>query len=696
MNKLKNIFLIVVLLFAAFACEKEIDNLDKLNKVNAPSILSVTYDIKQDNSGFVSIMPQAEGVTGYRVKFGDVENETPTEFNLNQKITHTYDEGEYVVEIIGIGLTGLTAAYQADLTVSFKAPENLSVSIQFDDVNPRIVNISATADFATVMDIYFGEVDDEEPVTVLPGETASNAYEEPGDYTIKVVARSGGEATTEYTEVITITEASDPVYLPINFESFTVNYAFSDFGGNTASVIDNPDPSGINTSARVAQAIKGEGSEVWAGSLLTLGDPIDFSTNKLFKMKVWSPKADIIVKLKVENLNDVDIAYEVDATTSVSNEWEELQYDFSGIDMGNEYQKVVVFFDFDVVGDGSTYYFDDIRLTMAGLTGGIVGTWKVAPEAGAIGVGPGQGDISWWSIDEQGVIDRACYFDDEYVFGADGSFMNVLGAETWVEGWQGNDPEGCAAPVFPHDGSNAATYVYNEAAGTITLNTVGAFLGLPKAFNMGELTSPDDAPESITYVVEFSEGGTRMTVDIQISNEGWWRFIFVKQGGGGGGSTPWDGAWQVAPEAGSLGVGPGQGDISWWSIDDAGVAERACYFDDTYVFSTNGAFMNVQGADTWIEDWQGGAFSCDVPVFPHNGSNAATFSWNESAGTLTLNGVGSYLGIPKAINGAELTNPDDAPESVTYIVEFQENNTVAIVDIEVGGGGWWRYKLVKN
>lgn len=692
MNKLKNVFLIVVLLFAAFACEKEIDNLDKLNKVNAPSILSVTYDIKQDNSGFVSIMPQAEGVTGYRVKFGDVENETPTEFNLNQKITHTYDEGEYVVEIIGIGLTGLTTAYQADLTVSFKAPENLSVSIQFDDVNPRIVNISATADFATVMDIYFGEVDDEEPVTVLPGETASNAYEEPGDYTIKVVARSGGEATTEYTEVITITEASDPVNLPITFESFTVNYAFADFGGNEASVIDNPDPSGINTSDRVAQAIKTSGAETWAGSLLTLGNPIDFSNNKLFRMKVWSPKAGAIVKLKVENLDNGEIAHEVDATTTVTNEWEELQYDFSAIDVSQDYQRIVFFFDFDNVGDGSTYYFDDIRLTASSPGAGIVGTWKMAPEAGSLGVGPNQGDISWWAIDDAGVVERACYFDDEYVFGADGSFMNVLGSETWIEGWQGNDPEGCAAPVFPHDGSNPATYVYDATTETLTLNGTGAYMGLPKVFNGGELTNPDDAPESITYIIDLSDDGSTMILDISIGS-GWWRFKLIKEGGGA--VTPLTGTWQVAAEAGSLGVGPDQGDISWWSIDDAGVAERACYFDDLYIFGSDGSFSNDMGGETWLEDWQGANFECGAPIYPHDGSNPASYVYDASQSTVTLNGLGAYLGLPKVFNGGELTSPDDAPESITYIIELMEDNTVMIVDISIGSG-WWRYKLVKN
>lgn len=693
MNKLKNIFLIVVVLAAAFACEKEIDNLDKLNNVTAPKINAVAYDIVQDNSGLVTIMPQAEGVTGYKIKFGDVENETPTEFGLNDKITHVYDEGVYQVEVTGVGITGLTTAYQSELTVSFKAPENLAVTIQADAVNPKLINVSATADFATVMDIYFGEIPDEVPVTVLPGEVASNLYEEPGDYEIKVIARSGGAATTEYTEMITISAASDPVNLPINFESFTVNYAFVDFGGAGNSVIDNPDPTGINTTSRVAQSFKSAGAEVWAGSLLTLGEPIDFSTNKLFKLKVWSPKAGAVVKLKVENLDNGNIAYEVDATTTTSNGWEELEYDFSPIDVSQTYQKVVFFFDFGNVGDGSTYYFDDVRLTAATPGAGIEGTWKIAPEAGSLGVGPNQGDISWWAIDANGVIQRACYFDDEYVFGANGSFSNVMQGETWLEGWQGVSPDGCGTPVAPHDGSAAATYVYNASTETLTLNGKGAYMGLPKVFNGGELTNPDDAPESITYIIDLSDDGSTMILDISIGG-GWWRFKLIKEGGGT--VTPITGTWQVAAEAGSLGVGPNQGDVSWWSISNSDVTARACYFDDLYIFGTNGSFVNSQGAETWLEEWQGiSVQGCSAPVAPHDGSAAAGYVYNASANTITLNGKGAYLGLPKVFNGGELTNPENAPESITYIIELMENNTVMIVDISIGSG-WWRYKLVKN
>ena len=45
----------------------------------------------------------------------------------------------------------------------------------------------------------------------------------------------------------------------------------------------------------------------------------------------------------------------------------------------------------------------------------------LAPEAGALQVGPTAGSGEWWSNSEDDVK-RACYFDDHYVFNADDLF----------------------------------------------------------------------------------------------------------------------------------------------------------------------------------------------------------------------------------------------------------------------------------
>ena len=308
-------------------------------------------------------------------------------------------------------------------------------------------------------------------------------------------------------------------------------------------------------------------------------------------------------------------------------------------------------------------------------------TWKIAPIADAMAVGPTAGDFSWWASSADDVNTRACLFDDQFVFNADGTFNNVQGGETWVEAWQGNDPEGCAAPVAPHDGSNAATWSYDAMASTVTLTGVGAHLGLAKVNNAGELTDPAAAPASITYPVIFD--GNYLTIDVDFGG-GFWHFVLEKE------TAPVDlngTTWKLSPEATALAVGPTLGDFSWWasSIDD--VTTRACFFDDQFVFNADGTFSNVQGTETWVEAWQGNdPEGCAAPVAPHDGSNAATWAYDETAGTITLTGVGAHLGLAKVTNSGELTDPATAPASITYPVAIDGNKMT--VDIDFGGGFW--------
>ena len=338
-----------------------------------------------------------------------------------------------------------------------------------------------------------------------------------------------------------------------------------------------------------------------------------------------------------------------------------------------------------------SFFFLALSFSLTGLFAQVEGAWRLAPQAGALGVGPAQGDVSWWSNGAGDVTVRACLFDDQYVFNADGSFQNIQDGSTWLEPWQGTNPEACGSPVAPHDGSNPATWAYDEAAGTLTLTGQGAYLGLAKAINGGELAAPGDAPASVTYLVT-AISADAMTIDIEIANGGFWRFVMQKIVP----PTTIDGTWQLAPEAGALGVGPARGDVSWWSNAPGDVTTRDCLFDDKYVFYANGDFENVQNGSTWLEPWQGtNPEACGTPVAPHDGSNAATYAYDESAATLTLTGTGAYMGLAKAINGGELAAPGDAPASVTYLVTELANDRMTL-DIEIAGGGFWRFVFVKT
>ncbi len=333
------------------------------------------------------------------------------------------------------------------------------------------------------------------------------------------------------------------------------------------------------------------------------------------------------------------------------------------------------------VGGGSWWTYRLVRQPVSPLAG----KWKLSDEQGA-GVGPAAGDISWWSTDIDGVVEaRACWFNDIYEFGSDGSFQNIQGAETWLEPWQGVAAESCGAPVAPHDGSSGALYQYDEDASTLTLTGSGAYLGLPKTVNGAELPNVP-VPDSVVYQI-LTQDGDSMTVTIDVGGGSWWTYSLTRVS-----NSPVVGKWKLATEGGA-GVGPASGDISWWSTDIDGVVEaRACWFDDIFHFGADGSFQNYHGTETWLEPWQGvAAESCGTPVAPHDGGTAGSWKYDAAAGTLVLDGAGSYLGLAKTVNGAELPNVA-VPDSIVYNVLAQDGDSMTVT-IDVGGGSWWTYTL---
>ncbi len=321
----------------------------------------------------------------------------------------------------------------------------------------------------------------------------------------------------------------------------------------------------------------------------------------------------------------------------------------------------------------------------------LLGKWKLDGD-GAASVGPSPESAEWWastSANGGGPAERACWFDDVYQFDADGSFSNVMDDETWVEGWQGGT-DSCGIPVSPHDGSNNAIFQYDADASTLKLTGLGAHLGLAKAVNGAELSAPGLAPGSITYQVTTLDGDS-MTVTLETGAGVWWTFRLKRVS-----SSPLVGNWKLAGD-GAASVGPSPESAEWWAStagNGAGPAERSCWFDDIYNFSSTGSFQNFMGGQTWIEGWQGGTDSCGTPVSPHDGLSSGSYVYDEDAGTLTVAGRGSHVGLAKAVNGQELSNPADAPDSITYTVTTLDSDTITLT-LETGAGVWWTFRLSK-
>lgn len=454
------------------------------------------------------------------------------------------------------------------------------------------------------------------------------------------------------------------------------------------------------------------------------------------------------------------------------------------------------------------YLFSAMVFMAMNLFAQLEGTWRLAPAAGSLAVGPAQGDYSWWSNSAGDVSVRSCLFDDSLTFGPNGALTHYMDGSTWVEGWQGATGDGCSTPVAPHDGTTNApyTYSYNSSTGELTLNGIGAHMGLAKVINGGEINNPANAASSITYISTFSNNNNTLTLEISIGG-GWWKFVYQRTNAvtlpdpnvtfrvnmsnytgtiatgvfvngsfnGWCGScnpltdmgngvwqatlpipagnieykftidgwnaqenfTPNDacidpntgdnfynrylqitsdivlpavcfnscdpcpsnnsqlvGTWKLKAEGGSLAVGPAQGDYTWWANTAADVTTRACHFDDSVKFDANGTMTHYMDGSTWLEPWQGtDPAACGTPIAPHNGVGPYTYTY--SGGELTINGTGGHIGLAKVINGGELTNPANAPSSITYQISFANNNNTLIAEINFGIG-WWKFIYEKT
>jgi len=151
-----------------------------------------------------------------------------------------------------------------------------------------------------------------------------------------------------------------------------VNYTLTGFGGETGTLVADP----TNPANKVAKVDKPVASQTWAGTtvstlpnnqIITL--PLTATSTKM-SVRAWSPKANIQVRLKVEDASDPTHSCETEATVKVASAWQTLDFDFAhqapgtaALNPAYTFNRVSIFFNFGVDGataGAATYYFDDV------------------------------------------------------------------------------------------------------------------------------------------------------------------------------------------------------------------------------------------------------------------------------------------------------------------------------------------------
>jgi len=170
------------------------------------------------------------------------------------------------------------------------------------------------------------------------------------------------------------------------------------------------------------------------------------------------------------------------------------------------------------------------------ITGNSTKKWKLAPEAGALWIGPSDYSATWWANSLADVATRSCQFNDEWTFTKAGDVMSFdTKGDTWVDEEGGNPHPAGMPAVGCHPNANIpAQFQAWVASGPFTfevitnnklkVNGTGAHMGLYKAANPPDaaVTTPQS---SITYqIVSITQ--TRMVLKLDY---GWgtWQFTFV-------------------------------------------------------------------------------------------------------------------------------------------------------------------------
>ena len=368
MKKIKFFYSFAFLLIVVIGCTLK-DGIDQdlsfLNSIVSGNANKV-FDISNDNSGKVKITPTGEGITSFIVGYGHgTGTGASATVQAGGNTTHAYPEGSYTVSITAVDIAGKQVATTYPLKVTYRAPENLAVTLTQSVHN---LKVKATADFAASYSVFFGDAANEAATPLASGAEISHDYATSGNYNVKVIALSGGAANTEKVTPITVT---DPFGFPIDFDNAFVSYFFGTFGGGQLfAKVANPNPTGLNTSASVGKFTKGY--EGWSGTYSPLNYPMDFASGKKVKVLVYNSTPALIgAKLNVELESAVGgspgngVAVLKVALTK-SGVWEELVFDFStnsAIPATAKFNQLVLRFNDSFDGAGAVIYVDNFRLT---------------------------------------------------------------------------------------------------------------------------------------------------------------------------------------------------------------------------------------------------------------------------------------------------------------------------------------------
>jgi hypothetical protein len=150
-----------------------------------------------------------------------------------------------------------------------------------------------------------------------------------------------------------------------DFELISVMGLSNDpYGNDSAYVVNNPKPNGVDSSTRVLKFIRSKSGQPWTGFRTELASKYDMTDYKYVSAMVLKPRISV-VKFKVEGGTTDPAYFELPSINpqTKTNEWEKLNFYFP--DATGKYSKMGMFLDFmDPIGldNDIVIYVDNIVL----------------------------------------------------------------------------------------------------------------------------------------------------------------------------------------------------------------------------------------------------------------------------------------------------------------------------------------------
>lgn len=143
------------------------------------------------------------------------------------------------------------------------------------------------------------------------------------------------------------------LYLPLTFQSSTLNYTFYSEYDAVTTIIDNPYPNEVNPTTKVASFQK---NAKYSTTNIYLSAPFKFTNaaNKI-KMKFWS-ETEIPIKLV---FSSPEVTRRASLNNTKLSQWEDLTFDFSAALPSEEFQRIEFQINYEIDGNAQ-YYFDEI------------------------------------------------------------------------------------------------------------------------------------------------------------------------------------------------------------------------------------------------------------------------------------------------------------------------------------------------